>query len=382
MKPLDKFRAIIDELSHTLLERNEHVKALAVAMLAGENVFMIGAPGQAKSMLFREFFKRFTHANYFERLLTKTTVPEEIFGPVDLPRYTEKGEFVRNTDGMLPKAHFAFLDEPGKSSSAILNTLLTIMNEHLFHNGPCVENCPLRMVGAASNEFFDTSELDALYDRFAVRLETKPLTRSRLELLKGPKKNGTPTTMSIEELEELRSACAKAISTPERIFKKALRLQDSLAKEGIIVSDRTLYKLVADKDRNGNPRPNLVKAMALLAGRDKVMEDDLTIFRHVVWNTIEERDKAEEIVWTVANPFTKKAQEIMVKATALHKEGIETKDLDKAHEHHSEIETMMEEIEQILDDPTFAIQHTELKKTYKVLQQYCREILEAHLTVD
>ncbi len=381
MKSLDKFRKIIEELGHTLLERDDHVKALAVAMLAGENVFMIGAPGQAKSMLFREFFKRFTRANYFERLLTKTTVPEEIFGPVDLPRYTEQGEFVRNTDGMLPKAHFAFLDEPGKSSSAILNTLLTIMNEHLFHNGPSVEECPLRMVGAASNEFFDTGELDALYDRFAVRLETKPLVRHRMELLVGPKPNGTPMTMTFDELEELREACAKAISTPERIFKKALRLQDQLKEEGITVSDRTLYKLVADKDRTGNPRANLVKAMALLAGRDKVMKDDLTIFRHVVWNTIEEKEKAEELVWKIANPFTKKAKEIMVKATALHQEALATKDYDTAHEKHAEIENMMDEIEQILDDPTFAIQHDELKKTQNVLENFSKEILEHHLDV-
>lgn len=379
MKPLDKFRKIIEELGHTLLEREEHVKALAVALLAGENVFMIGAPGQAKSMLFREFFKRVTGANYFERLLTKTTVPEEIFGPVDLPRYTEKGEFVRNTDGMLPTAHFAFLDEPGKSSSAILNTLLTIMNEHLFHNGPCVEECPLRMVGAASNEFFDTGELDALYDRFAIKLETKPLVRDRMKLLVGPKKNGTPTTISIEELEELREACARAISTPERIFKKALRLQDKLKEEGITVSDRTLFKLVADKDRAGEPRANLVKAMALLAGRDKVLEDDLTIFRHVVWKTIEEKEKAEEIIWTVANPFTKKAKEFTVKATELHKEATSTTETDVAYEKHGEIQDMLEEIEQILDDPTFAIQHHELKKAQDVLTRLSKEILEHHL---
>lgn len=388
MKALKKLNKIIEELNGTLLEREDEIKAVAVAMLAEENVFVIGVPGVAKSFMFREFFARIKDAKYFERLLTKTTVPEELFGAVDLKKYSEDGEFIRNTDGMLPRAHFAFLDEPGKASSSILNTLLTIMNERLFHNGGNVERCPLRMLASASNEFFDGAELDALYDRYLIRLEARPLVHERLRLLQGAEKVESPTTITLDELGLLHVACAD-VTIPERIFRKLLTIQSKLGSEGIYFSDRTLYKVGADKDRNGNPRANVLKACALLAGRDSVIEDDLTVLRHIVWKTIEEKDKATQIILKLANPFSFKAAEFLKEAAELRDSVLseEAKAADpketeaKATEVSGRLTEILDEIEQILEDPIHARQHKKLKVARLTIQGLHKEVLSTFLEV-
>src|SRR6266852_5849804 len=168
MTARDRLRRIREELAQAFLERSEVIDGTLTALLAGQHVLLIGPPGTAKSMLADELCRRIEGANYFQWLLTKFSTPEEIFGAVSLSGL-EHDDYRRVTSHKLPEAHIAFLDEIFKSNSSILNALLTIINERLFHNGRERVRVPLITMFGASNELPDEEELTALYDRFMLR---------------------------------------------------------------------------------------------------------------------------------------------------------------------------------------------------------------------
>ena len=147
-------------------ERKDVIDGSLAAVLAGEHVLLIGPPGTAKSALVRCLAQVFG-GSYLERLLTKFSTPEELFGPISL-KALEQDRFVRVTAGKLPEAEFAFIDEIFKSNSAVLNSLLSIVNERLFHNDSPI-HCPLVSLFGASNELPDGKELEALFDKAGVK---------------------------------------------------------------------------------------------------------------------------------------------------------------------------------------------------------------------
>ena len=181
----DRIEKLLDVLGSGLYEKETAVKLGLLTALAGESMFMLGAPGCAKSMITRRIKEAFKAddkdgVKYFETLLNQFTTPEEVFGNISLKALNgelpdengnKKEEYRRLTDKMLPEADIAFLDEIWKASPAILNTLLTIVNERKFHNGSKVMNVPLKALFAASNELPAKGKgLEALYDRFILRL--------------------------------------------------------------------------------------------------------------------------------------------------------------------------------------------------------------------
>ena len=171
----ERIRLIMDAVSAGLIDRDYVVKMAVLAVLAGQNIFLYGPPGTAKSMLSRRLASIVRGSSYFEHLMHRFCTPEEIFGPVSLSEL-KKDNYERKTAGYLPEADFAFLDEIWKSSPAVLNTLLTIINEHSFHNGSKVMTVPLRSLAVASNEIPDAeSGMEALYDRFPVRIPVFPV---------------------------------------------------------------------------------------------------------------------------------------------------------------------------------------------------------------
>ncbi len=179
-----KLRALRDALLTNLVERDVPIRLALLAAVAGEHLLLVGPPGTAKSLVARRLGQAFVGTTYFERLLTRFTVPEELFGPLSI-KALEQDRYVRQTAGYLPTASVAFIDEIFKANSAILNALLTLLNEREFDNGTKREKVPLIAVIAASNELPEGAELDALYDRFLLRLHVGPVSEAGFDALLG-----------------------------------------------------------------------------------------------------------------------------------------------------------------------------------------------------
>src|SRR5688572_10137650 len=163
-----QFQQIARVLNTHFLDKQEIIRLLIVSAIAGEHMVLVGPPGTAKSALIR-MFARLVDATYFEYLLTRFTEPNEIFGPVDIKEFRE-GRYTRRTERMLPESQVVFLDEIFKSNSAILNSLLTVLNERRFSNGAEVRRVPLISLYAASNEVPNDDNLAAMFDRFLLRV--------------------------------------------------------------------------------------------------------------------------------------------------------------------------------------------------------------------
>ena len=151
-----------------MIGKDEIIEVLGVALIAGENIFLLGPPGTAKSALVNELAARLGGKS-FDYLLTRFTEPSELFGPFDLRRLRE-GDLVTNTDGMLPEADFVFLDELLNANSAVLNSLLLTLNERIFRRGSERVAVPMLLAIGASNRLPEDEALAALFDRFLLRV--------------------------------------------------------------------------------------------------------------------------------------------------------------------------------------------------------------------
>ena len=268
---------IRDELEQSFVERSEVITGALVALLSRSHVLLVGPPGTAKSMLADELCRRIEGAVYFQWLLTKFTTPEEVFGAISL-KGLEADEYRRVTVRKLPEAHVAFLDEVFKANSSILNAVLTLVNERLFHNGRAVERVPLLTLFGATNELPDEDELAALYDRFLLRFVLGYVQEDfRFLRMLEARPTPSPTMLSLEALRELQDTAA-ALLVPPVVLRHVADLRRELGRKQIVASDRRYRQALS-----------ALRAHALLSGRSEVADEDLMFLEHVLW-----RDPAEQ----------------------------------------------------------------------------------------
>lgn len=228
-----------------LVERDATIRLALIGTLAGEHLLLIGPPGTAKSHVARRLHLAFAESSYFERLLTRFSVPEELFGPLSI-KGLEDDRYERLTDKYLPAASIAFLDEIFKANSAILNALLTLLNEREFDNGTQRSKVPLVAVIGASNELPEGEELDALFDRFLLRLHVGPVTEEGFKDLLSLRGDASPGNSSPPEIDRGRFAAkiaAEQVAVPDDIVALLVGLREWCMAKSIPVSDRRWRKI-------------------------------------------------------------------------------------------------------------------------------------------
>jgi MoxR-like ATPase len=285
-------------LEGQFLGKEEIIRLLFISAVAGEHMVMVGPPGTAKSALVRSFADTID-ARYYDYLLTRFTEPNEIFGPVDIQAFRQ-GAYRRRIDGMLPEAEIAFLDEIFKANSAILNSLLGVLNSRRFSHGNTTVSVPLISLFAASNEVPSDDALSALFDRFLLRvrvdyldsyqfrgllqkgaaLEARALESQSLGVTSSPK-----PTVAAGDLVAVQREFGRLLENMDEEFLATYKgLVFQIRSEGIGLSDRRVVKML-----------KLFAASAVFDGRERVNDADFFVLRHV-WNTPEQQDILQEMV--------------------------------------------------------------------------------------
>ena len=289
-----QLQTIEQALNGAFFERADAIRAVLVALLAGEHVVLLGPPGTAKSELARSVSQCVVDAagtglSFFEYLATRFLTPDDLFGPVDLVAY-ETGEYRRILAGRMADSDLIFFDECFKASGASLNLLLTLLNERVFHNGRTRVTAPLITMIGASNELPDGDESAALWDRYLLRITIGYLKTDWMAMMQRSSGAAAMPTVSRADVLALQGVVDQ-VTVPPAMFQALAIFKAALAAEGIESSDRRWRKSL-----------NILRAHALMDGRTVVNEDDLDMLRHVMWNAANEISKVAKIVGKIGNP--------------------------------------------------------------------------------
>ena len=338
---LDRFKQLLGEMNRGIYEKETEISLSLLAALAGESIILLGPPGVAKSMVARQLKTAFRDAQSFEYLMSRFSTPDEIFGPVSIQKLKTSDTYERAVEGYLPTADVVFLDEIWKAGPAIQNTLLTVINEKIFRNGNREMHLPLKLLVAASNELPAKGEgLEALWDRFVIRIESRPikleknframLLDSHADFL-GPTDFTDSTDFSGStgasghadcadnaDFSDLKITAEEYAEWAEKICKigvkeevldaisairKALRavnVDEAAERRNIYVSDRRWKNIV-----------RLLRTSAFMQDREEVEICDLLPIYHCLWQEPEERDAIRAIVIrALFSPFADKLVEM------------------------------------------------------------------------
>jgi MoxR-like ATPase len=288
----DKFISVESDMANVLLERDAEIHSAILALLAKRHLFMFGSPGVAKSLLVDELCSRITDAIQFKWLLTKHSVPEEIYGGPDLLTLKDTGTYRRITNGKLPQAHFAFLDETFKANSAILNSLLKILNENEFDNPGDDPHVPLITLFAASNELPTSSELNALADRLHIWHFVEPIKEiSNFVKMLTIEAAEPQAFISLEDIR-LAQAEVSAVRIGDDVLNALVELSQRLNESDINVTDRRFKQSL-----------QVIKAEAWLNGCDVAEVIHTKPLQHMLWRDPSEIPTVRQCVYDLADPI-------------------------------------------------------------------------------
>ncbi len=293
-----RIEKILEKLNEDIYEKDEIIAVALLGALAGLNTFLLGPPGTAKSLLARRISSVFESSHYFEFLMNKFSTPEEVFGPIKISQL-KQDNYERKIDGYLPSANVAFLDEIWKANSAILNSLLTIINEKKFRNGDEILDVPLKVLISASNEVPQANQgLDALYDRFLIRLNVLPTEDSEnfnLVIQNTP----ANSTIKISDNEKI---------TNDELDMWQLKIDEvKLSDETINIIKQIRMDIAKYNKKNKNPEiyisdrrwqkaARLLKASAFFCDRKETNLVDTLLLRHCLWSDLNNRKQLETMV--------------------------------------------------------------------------------------
>ena len=338
---LERFKQLLGEMNRGIYEKEMEISLSLLAALAGESIILLGPPGVAKSMVARQLKTAFKDARSFEYLMSRFSTPDEIFGPVSIQKLKTSDTYERAVEGYLPTADVVFLDEIWKAGPAIQNTLLTVINEKIFRNGNREMHLPLKLLVAASNELPAKGEgLEALWDRFVIRIESRPIKLEknfRAMLLEAPTDFLGPTdftdstdfsgSMGVSghadcadnaDFSDLKITAEEYAEWTEKISKigvkeevldaisairkslRAVNVDEAAERRNIYVSDRRWKNIV-----------RLLRTSAFMQDREEVDICDLLPIYHCLWQEPEERDAIRSIVIrALFSPFAEKLVEM------------------------------------------------------------------------
>lgn len=338
---LERFKQLLGEMNRGIYEKETEISLSLLAALAGESIILLGPPGVAKSMVARQLKTAFRDAQSFEYLMSRFSTPDEIFGPVSIQKLKTSDTYERAMEGYLPTADVVFLDEIWKAGPAIQNTLLTVINEKIFRNGNREMHLPLKLLVAASNELPAKGEgLEALWDRFVIRIESRPikleknframLLDSHADFL-GPTDFTDSTDFSgftgglghadfadNADFSDLKITSEEYAEWTERIDKIGVKIEVLDAISAIRKSLRTVNvdeaaerRNIYVSDRRWKNIVRLLRTSAFMQDREEVDICDLLPIYHCLWQEPEERDAIRNIVIrALFSPFADKLVEM------------------------------------------------------------------------
>lgn len=302
------------ELNKYFLERRDVIRAMLLAVLAGEHIFMLGPPGVAKSLLVRTFVRAITGMRYFEAQLSKQRPAEAILGPLDVLEFRNNGNYFLKRKGYATACEFIFLDEIGKASPVLWNDLLALANERIYHEvngGLSVHDAPLSTMFSASNEMITDQSDDAaaMWDRLLVRVFVDYLKDKRNfgKLLTAGDPN-VATTVLWDELHAVITHDVPAVELTEDTVKQVVTLRSEFKKHSLVISDRRWRASM-----------KLLQANAFLNGRSATDDSDLAVLRFSLWDTVEQMEKVAELCLSASNPFVKPLNEIRTRLREIEK---------------------------------------------------------------
>ena len=308
---LERFQRLLRDMNRGIYEKETEISLSLLAALAGESVILLGPPGVAKSMVARQLKTAFRDARSFEYLMSRFSTPDEIFGPVSIQKLKSSDTYERAVEGYLPTADVVFLDEIWKAGPAIQNTLLTVINEKIFRNGNREMRLPLKLLVAASNELPAKGEgLEALWDRFVIRIESRPIRQEKnfrsmlLEVKRaeqGVDEESSlvaegkvhPNSISPEEYAEWSCAIDR-VGVQEEVLDMISAIRKSL--RAVNVDEAEERRNIYVSDRRWKNIMRLLRTSAFMQDRAEVDVCDLLPIYHCLWQEPEERDAIRTLV--------------------------------------------------------------------------------------